>query len=125
MKTILSSKTHHYVARVSIFLIAAAIIAGIIGCDGSPEGGTYNLTISSTAGGSVTIPGEGTFTCSPGMVVGLVAETDEGYRFVEWTGDVDTVVDVDAASTNITMNASYSITANFMAVGLCFIATAA
>jgi len=36
MKIILSSKRHHYVARVSIFLVAAALIAGMVGC-GQPE----------------------------------------------------------------------------------------
>ena len=92
----------------------------MIGCVES-----YTLTISSTPGGSVTIPREGTFSCSPGMVVSLVAEAEEGYHFVNWTGDVDTIAEVEAAETTITMNASYSITANFMAVGLCFIATAA
>ena len=38
---------------------------------------------------------------------------DEGYRFVEWTGDVGTIADVYAAATTITMNGDYSITANF------------
>jgi len=32
MKIILSSRRHHYVARVSIFLIAVALIAGMVGC---------------------------------------------------------------------------------------------
>ena len=32
MKTILSSRRHHYVARVSIFLVMAALIAGMVGC---------------------------------------------------------------------------------------------
>mgnify|MGYP005805498233 CR=1 FL=1 len=29
---------------------------------------------------------------------------DAGYRFVRWTGDVDTIADVNASSTTITMN---------------------
>jgi hypothetical protein len=73
----------------------------------------YNLTINSTAGGNVTTPGEGTFTYNASEVVSLVATADSGYQFVNWTGDVGTIGDVDAASTNITMNGSYSITANF------------
>ena len=73
----------------------------------------YDLTISSTTGGSVTTPGEGVFTYGEVSVVGLAAETEEDYRFVEWTGDVGTIVDVYAASTTITMNGDYSITANF------------
>jgi len=97
------------VKRVSIFLITAALIAGMAGC-GPIQ---YNLTISSTEGGEVTTPGEGTFAYDEGTVGNLVAEADEGYRFVSWTGDVDTIADVNAAATNITMNGHYSITANF------------
>jgi len=75
-----------------------------------------DLTTSSTAGGSVTEPGEGVFTYDEGTVVDLVAEAGEGYRFVEWTGDVEEIVDIYAAETIITMNGDYSITANFVAV---------
>jgi len=75
---------------------------------------TYNLTISSTAGGSVTVPGEDTFPYEEGTVVNLVAEHDEGYQFVNWLGEVDSIDDVNAASTIITMHDDYSITANFV-----------
>jgi len=75
-----------------------------------------DLTIDSTEGGSVTTPGEGVFTYDEGTVVDLVAEADEGYRFVEWTGDVGTIADVYDATTTITMNGDYSITANFVAI---------
>jgi len=86
----------------------------------------YNLTISSTAGGSVTTPGEGDFTYEEGTVVDLEAEPDEVHGFVYWTGDVNTISDVNAASTTITMNDDYSIMANFsIYAGPCFIATAA
>jgi hypothetical protein len=74
----------------------------------------YDLAISSTEGGSVTTPGEETFTYDAGTVVDLVAEVDDGYRFVEWTGDVGTIADVGAAATNITMKGDYSITAEFV-----------
>jgi len=74
---------------------------------------SYNLTADSTTGGSVTTPGAGTFTYDCGTVVDLVATPDAGYRFVTWTGDVDTIEDGDAAETTITMNGNYSITANF------------
>jgi hypothetical protein len=85
----------------------------------------FDLTISSTAGGSVTIPGEDTFAYNKGTTVSLVAEAEEGYHFIEWTGAVDTVADVNAASTAITMNDNYVITANFWEGDPCFIATAA
>jgi hypothetical protein len=46
----------------------------------------------------------------------LVAEPEESYRFVCWTGDVGTIANVYAAQTKITMNDDYSITARFTAV---------
>jgi hypothetical protein len=73
----------------------------------------YDLTISSTEGGSVTTPGEGTFTYDVGKVVNLVASPGAGYQFDNWTGDVATIADVNDATTTITMNGDYSVTANF------------
>jgi len=78
-----------------------------------PPSTQYTLVINSTAGGSVTEPGEGTFTYDEGTVVDLRVAVEESSRFVNWTGDVDTIADADAAATNITMNGNYSITANF------------
>ncbi len=74
----------------------------------------YDLTVASTDGGDVTTPGEGTYSYDEGEVVNLVAEADAGYVFVDWTGDVDTVADVSSASTTITMNSDYTITAHFV-----------
>jgi hypothetical protein len=76
---------------------------------------SYDLTADSTDGGEVTTPGEGTFAYDCGTVVDLVAEAEAGYRFVEWSGDVGTIADIDAAETTITMNGAYTITANFVA----------
>jgi uncharacterized protein YkwD len=75
--------------------------------------GQYSLTTTSTTGGSVTVPGEGTFTYDAGTVVSLTAAPASGYQFVNWTGDVGTVGNVNASSTTITMSGSYSIRANF------------
>jgi hypothetical protein len=83
------------------------------------------LTVSSTIGGAVTTPGEGTFSYPLGSEVSLVAEAVSGYRFTKWSGDVDTIADVNAASTTIIMDSSYSIRADFSVGGWCFIATAA
>ncbi len=86
----------------------------------------YDLTTSSTSGGSVTTPGEGTFRYDIGTVVNLTAAPAGGYHFVSWTGPV---ANSDAASTTITMNSDRSVTANFAPIELpsggCFIATAA
>lgn len=52
-----------------------------------------------------------------GTVVNLVATPASGYRFVNWTGDVGTVANVNAATTTLTMQADYEITARFVGVG--------
>ena len=78
-----------------------------------PLGNQYSLTISSTPGGSVTTPDEGMHIYDAETMVDLIAEPDEHYHFVNWTGDVDTIADVNDPRTAITMNDSYSITANF------------
>jgi hypothetical protein len=101
-------------ARVSIFLIIAALIGGTMGCAPAPTS-RYDLTISSSEGGLVTAPGEDTFTYDEGRVIELVADAEDGHRFVEWTGDVSTIADVNGASTTITMNSDYDIKANFVA----------
>ena len=73
----------------------------------------YNLTLSSTEGGSVTTPGEGTYAYYAGTVVNLVAEAQEGYHLANWIGDVSTIANINSASTIITMQGNYTITANF------------
>jgi uncharacterized repeat protein (TIGR02543 family) len=73
----------------------------------------YSLTVSSSAGGLVSAPGEGTFTYDAGTAVSLVAAPATGYQFVNWTGDVDTIDNIEAASTTITVSADCSVTANF------------
>jgi len=102
-------KLSFYVARLSIFLMAVALMAGMVGC--APV--QYDLTVSGTEGGEVTTPGEGTFTYNKGTVVNLVAEPEEGYRFVNWIGDVSAIAGVNAATTTITMDGDYSVVANF------------
>ena len=84
--------------------------------DSTSSGVEYDLTISSTEGGSVTEPDEGMFTYDEGTVVNLVATPGAGYRFAGWTGDVVTIANINAAATNITMNGDYAITANFVAL---------
>jgi len=102
---------------VSISLaVMLALSVGLVGCGGEdvPEITEYDLIISSTAGGSVTEPGEpGPYVYDEGEVVNLAAEAEEGYRFVEWTGNVSTIPNTNAASTTITINGNYEIIADF------------
>jgi hypothetical protein len=101
-------------ARFSILLIVVTLIAAMAGCDGNRE--SYTLTITSTEGGEVTTPGEGTFSYNYSAVVQLIAVADvsDCYDFVNWTGDVDTIANIEYAGTSITMHGSYVITANFV-----------
>jgi len=112
------------VARASVLFIVIILIAGMTGCAPAVQ---YSLTVTSTEGGKVTVPGEGTFSCYGGRGIILMAAPRTGYHFVNWTGDVSTIADVNSAQTTITMCADYSITANFekSVGGWCFIATAA
>jgi hypothetical protein len=109
--------------RISIFFITVALIAVTIGCEPATR---YNLTVSSTEGGKVVSPGEGTFGCLERRAVILIADSDNDYHFVNWTGDVSTIADVNSTATTITMCGDYSIIANFekSVGGGCFIATA-
>jgi len=121
MKTRLSSKGHYYLTRISMFLVLVTLIAVMVGCASDADSHSapavvparYILSISSTEGGSVSTPGEGTFTYDEGEVINLVAEPQEGYYFVKWTGSVDIVGNVNAAETTVTMAGHCSITANF------------
>jgi uncharacterized repeat protein (TIGR02543 family) len=97
--------------RLSLLPIAVAFIVGLVGCTPGPV--QYHLIISTTEGGEVLTPDDGTLSYDEGTVVPLVVFPHTGYHFVNWTGDVDTMVDVNAASTTITMNGNYEITANF------------
>ena len=75
----------------------------------------YELSIVGAAGGGIAAPGHGQFTYAAGTVVDLVATPDTGFRFVNWTGDVDSIADVNAAQTTIVMDRDSAVTANFAA----------
>ena len=97
-------------ARLAIFLITAVLAVAIVACDGSES---YELSISSTSGGSVTSPGESVFAYDAGTVVELVATPDDGYKFHAWTGDIEDITDPNSTSSTITINGDCSITASF------------
>jgi hypothetical protein len=98
-----------------LLAVTLALSIGHIGCAGEyvPEMGEYSLVVSTAEGGEVATPGGGTFAYYAGEVVSLVAVADDGYRFANWTGDVSTIADPNAAATTITMNDNYSIRADF------------
>ena len=98
----------------TILFIVAVLVVGALDCDGAR---TYQLTTSSTPGGNITTPGEGTFPYPAGTVVPLVATPSSGYQFLSWTGNIQNIADANAASTSITMNGNYAVLANFQTEG--------
>ncbi|GEM_PF-2639517 len=83
-----------------------------------PPPAQHVLVVTSTAGGDVTVPGEGTFEYDRGTEVDLVAEPIAGHFFVEWTGDVVTIADVTSGLTSIVMDGDYQIEATFDSAAL-------
>ncbi len=74
------------------------------------------LLIASTAGGSVTDPGEGSFTYNQGSSAAVQATAQAGYHFTHWSGsavDAGKVADPNAAATTVLMDGGYTLTANF------------
>ncbi len=102
------------VRDVFAVLSITVLVTAMVACAPTPD--QYDLTMASTQGGSVTAPGEGTFTYGAGTEVGLTATPSEGYRFVSWFGDLGAVASVYSASTTVVMGDHYSITAEFESV---------
>jgi hypothetical protein len=97
-----------------VSLITLLVCAGFgfeASCTGPPE--EWRLTIGSTEGGTVIGPGEGMFWYAPGEAVNLWALPAPGYRFVNWTGKVGTIENINERVTTITMELDYTIAANF------------
>ncbi len=115
MNVISRLKKRNYAQIVCIFLAVIALFLAIGGCNGGGGGVDYyyNLSVTSSVGGSVIEPGESEFSYAANTTVELVAEPDDHHHFVNWTGDVATIGNVTTAATNITMYDSYSIIANF------------
>ncbi|MFP3898154.1 MAG: InlB B-repeat-containing protein [Dehalococcoidia bacterium] len=109
----LGLRKYYRAARITgLLLLALALGCSAAGCP--PEStGEFSLAISSGAGGSITLPGEGSFTYPAGTVVQLVATPDDGYEFLLWTGDITYMAGPNLASTTITMNGNYAVTATF------------
>ena len=76
------------------------------------------LSTSSTGGGSVAVPGEGDSSHDYGVSVAVVASPQANHSFIKWTGTAVTagkVADAFSESTTVTMDADYTLIANFAA----------
>jgi hypothetical protein len=74
--------------------------------------GSRHILISSTAGGSVTYPGEGEFTYDNGELIKVQAQADPCFVFVGWTGSYPS----QGNPVFITMREDHEIRANFVSV---------
>ena len=78
----------------------------------APVAHTYALTTHANPSGAGSIsPSGGEY--GSGVQVTLTASPTSGYRFANWSGDVNAIADVGNAITTITMNDDYSVTADF------------
>jgi hypothetical protein len=76
-----------------------------------------SLTTSTTAGGTVSTPGIGTYLYNQGTNAPIAAANDVNYHFVNWTGTAVTAGKVGSPTspaTTVTMDANYTVQANFV-----------
>ena len=78
------------------------------------------VTISSTDGGSVSVPGEGEFQYEKDAIVSITAKADAGYLFLGWTGTAvvgGKVANPASPTTTVRMDDNYTLCAGFGLVG--------
>jgi hypothetical protein len=124
VNTILGFKRRRYLKRVGVFLIAIALIVGMVSCDGSCGGGggggvgpyTLLMAANPVAGGTATdLTGGSPYAANTS--VNIQASANPGYQFVNWSAPAGTFGNATAAQTNFTMPAqNVTVTANFVRV---------
>jgi len=114
--------TGYFIAQSSVVLLAERaetryISIGMIEVEEEPQ---EEYTLSWTIDGEGSIYIDGTWHNSSdsevfdgGSIVDINADPDEGWEWMEWTGDTVNITDPGSASTQITMEGDYTITANF------------
>jgi len=74
------------------------------------------LTLNSSEGGDISIPGEGSFDYDTGTVVVITAVPDPGCHFTGWTGSAvaaGQVTSEHSVRTQVNLDADYTLQANF------------
>jgi internalin A len=74
------------------------------------------LVVSSTQGGRVTNPGEGTFHYANNTTIQVAITADPNYHFIYWTGtavDANKVADINIPETTVVVDSNYTLVANF------------
>lgn len=100
------------IAACTIVIIIAVVLVSVRPWEATPSTQTHTLTtlVNPSGAGSIS-PSSGDY--ESGLQVTLTASPASGYTFDYWSGDVSTVADVNSASTTITVDDNYSVTANF------------
>ena len=83
------------------------------------EDAKCTLETSSTSGGAVVLPGEGSFEAYCGDSISVSALPDEHFRFVGWTGsavNAQQVESPDSAQATVTLSNNYTLKAHFAPV---------
>ena len=104
---------HSYIAKIGMLLIAVALVAAIVSCNGVA---TYELTMAENpvAGGTATDE-TGTSPYPAGTDVSIKTVATSPYQFFKWTAPAGTFADENAATTTFTMPAEdVTATANFV-----------
>ena len=78
----------------------------------TPPVDTYNITITSSEGGSVDTQ-SGTYNA--GTVLNLTATPNDGYEFIGWTGSNETSNNI-----SVTVNSNLQLTANFQLIQISY-----
>jgi hypothetical protein len=114
MKIMFSSRRHDCIVAISCFLIAVALITGVVGCEGENEF-EYDLTMAVNPAATGTVTDEtGTSPYAEGTDVDIKAVAADCYRFVIWTAPNGTFGNATASETTFTMPArDVTVTANF------------
>jgi uncharacterized repeat protein (TIGR02543 family) len=115
MKAIFSLRRHGYLKTIGVFLIAVALIAGVVGCEGEPVPEFNLATAVNPAGYGTATDQTGTSPYEEGDIIDIEAVAADCYRFTGWTSSAGgTFSAANNATTTFTMPASdVTVTANF------------
>ena len=116
MKKILNLRRHSYLKIIGTFVIAMALIVGIVGCEGEGEPDKYHLTMEVTpAGGGTAVDVTGASPYEEDTDVDIQANPAPGWEFVMWSAPAGTLANANAAATTFTMPAqNVTVTAHFV-----------
>ena len=117
MKSIFNLRRHSYLKTIGTFIIAIALIVGVVGCEGEGEA-EYGLTVeASPAAGGTATDETGTSPYAEGTDVSIKAVANPGWEFDGWSASAGTFADEDAEETTFTMpGQDVTATANFVQV---------